>query len=109
VFLKADYVLKVADFGLSRKAEDDGCYTQTRSIAVPIPYISPESLKSLRFSPESELWAFGVVLWELFTFAQKRPYALEVPERTSSRDAAILAFLEAGHRLPESKYAPESM
>ena len=40
---------------------------------LPIRWMSPESIQFGRFSPESDIWAFGIVLWEIFEFG-KRPY-----------------------------------
>ena len=40
---------------------------------LPIRWMSPESIQFGRFSPQSDIWAFGIVLWEIFEFG-KRPY-----------------------------------
>uniref|UniRef100_A0A914ULZ7 Protein kinase domain-containing protein n=1 Tax=Plectus sambesii TaxID=2011161 RepID=A0A914ULZ7_9BILA len=103
VLLKSDYTLKVADFGLSRLASDDGYYCQLRNVAMPIRYTSPEAMRVCRFSEHSECWAYGVALWELFTFSKKQPYA----EECSEGYHAIMAFLTAGNRLSVPSTAPK--
>ncbi len=40
---------------------------------LPIRWMAPESIQFGKFSPESDAWAYGIVLWEVFTFG-KRPY-----------------------------------
>ncbi len=40
---------------------------------LPIRWMAPESIQFGKFSAETDVWAFGIVLWEIFTFG-KRPY-----------------------------------
>ncbi len=107
VLLKEDFTVKIADFGLSRRTGDDGTYEIKRvKLALPVRYIAPETLKSGRFNVQSELWAFGVVLWELFTFAKRKPYESECEEAEDLMEK-ILALIEGGHRLSIPKPAPK--
>jgi serine/threonine protein kinase len=106
--LKNDLTIRVADFGLSRRAGDDGSYIQHRNVVIPFRYIAPESLRSGRFSPQSESWSFGVVLWELFTFAKQQPYAgEEYGDRKNV--AAVLDILDSGKRLQIPECTPRNM
>jgi serine/threonine protein kinase len=98
VLLKADFTIRVSDFGLSRRAGNDGSYIQTRNLAIPVRYIAPEALRNLRFSKESELWSFGVVLWELFTFARQTPYS-GIENCNDEDHIGILHYLDSGQRL----------
>ncbi len=108
VLLKIDFTIRVSDFGLSRRAGDDGSYLQNRNFVVPYRYISPEALRSGRFSQQSESWSLGVVFWELFTFAQHPPYA-EMDDCDAKTIYGVLGFLDSGKRLPIPDCAPRFM
>uniref|UniRef100_A0A914WGS6 Protein kinase domain-containing protein n=1 Tax=Plectus sambesii TaxID=2011161 RepID=A0A914WGS6_9BILA len=113
VLLKLDFTLKVADFGLSRrlKEDDDTYYVGNKGTALPIRYIAPETLKSGRFSITTEYWSFGVVVWELFTFAEKQPYSVEFDNDDSSVPfyEFLVEHLSSGHRLSAPYNMPQQM
>jgi hypothetical protein len=73
---------------------------------MPVLYCSLESLVFDVYSIESEIWTFGVVLWELFTFAQTMPYERELPNITV---AQLRSYLSCGRRLNCAKLAPFPM
>jgi hypothetical protein len=73
---------------------------------MPFRYAALESLLHDYYTVESELWAFGIVLWELFTFAQRPPYAAELPDCST---AQLAEFLIDGGRLTPPDTAPISM
>uniref|UniRef100_A0A914W1K8 Protein kinase domain-containing protein n=1 Tax=Plectus sambesii TaxID=2011161 RepID=A0A914W1K8_9BILA len=113
VLLKLDFTLKVADFGLSRKLKenDNAYYIGKEGTALPMRYIAPETLKSGRFSITSEYWSFGVVVWELFTFAEKQPYSVEYDSRENNGQfyEFLAAHLSSGHRLSIPHNVPQQI
>uniref|UniRef100_A0A914VZJ9 Protein kinase domain-containing protein n=1 Tax=Plectus sambesii TaxID=2011161 RepID=A0A914VZJ9_9BILA len=113
VLLKLDYTLKVADFGLSRKLKenDDAYYVGNMGTALPIRYIAPESLKSGRFAITSEYWSFGVVVWELFTFAEQQPYSAEFDkyENNGHFYEFLIDHLSSGQRLSIPNNVPQQV
>ncbi|XP_075234447.1 tyrosine-protein kinase Btk29A isoform X2 [Lycorma delicatula] len=79
----SENVVKVADFGLARYVLDDQ-YTSSSGTKFPIKWAPPEVLNYTRFSSKSDVWAYGVLMWEVFTCG-KMPYGrlknTEVVER----------------------------
>ncbi|ODM94981.1 Vascular endothelial growth factor receptor kdr-like [Orchesella cincta] len=67
VLLTEDLVAKVSDFGLSRQLVETSSYMKKTQCALPWRHLAIESLKNLEFSVKSDMWAFGVTLWELYT------------------------------------------
>jgi len=77
-----DYVVKVTDFGLSRKVSQGKYYQKSGKTGDPVKWAAPESFKPIqkndifkgRVSERSDRWSFGIVLWELFTLCALTPY-----------------------------------
>ncbi|XP_062410417.1 tyrosine-protein kinase Fer isoform X1 [Sardina pilchardus] len=59
-------VLKISDFGMSRQ-EDDGIYSSSGLKQIPIKWTAPEALNYGRYSSESDIWSYGILLWETFS------------------------------------------
>uniref|UniRef100_A0A8C6LCF9 Tyrosine-protein kinase n=3 Tax=Nothobranchius TaxID=28779 RepID=A0A8C6LCF9_NOTFU len=64
--------VKVTDFGLSRYVLDDE-YTSSAGSKFPVRWSPPEVLLYCRFSSKSDIWAYGVLMWEVYTLG-KLPY-----------------------------------
>ncbi|XP_011258486.1 high affinity nerve growth factor receptor isoform X2 [Camponotus floridanus] len=69
----SDLVVKIADFGMSRDIYTCDYYKIGGSRLLPVRWMSPESVMYGRFTLETDVWSFGVVLWEVFSFG-KQPY-----------------------------------
>jgi len=66
---------KISDFGLSRNLRDLGgeMYEQKTKGALPIRWMAPESLYFSVFTPKSDVWGFGILMWEIVTLGST-PY-----------------------------------
>ncbi|XP_004343688.2 tyrosine-protein kinase transforming protein SEA [Capsaspora owczarzaki ATCC 30864] len=87
----ADLVVKISDFGLSRELEEQNYYRMQTRGALPVRWMAPEFLLFRKSSPASDVWAFGVLMWEVMS-AGVLPY-----KGVDSK--AIVQFLESGQRL----------
>ncbi|NXP68959.1 FES kinase, partial [Chloropsis cyanopogon] len=93
--------LKISDFGMSRE-EEDGIYASTGGMKqIPVKWTAPEALNYGRYSSESDVWSFGILLWEAFSLGAV-PYANLSNQQT--REA-----VEHGMRLEPPEQCPEEV
>jgi serine/threonine protein kinase len=93
--------IKVADFGLSRNVVEDG--NTTKSDSGPLKYMSPEALSEQAFSPKSDVWAFGVVLWEIFS-GGALPFETLTPAQVAMGVVMDKLRLSKPKRCPDAAY-----
>ena len=67
------YVVKISDFGMSRSLYDSHYYRIHGRFALPVRWMAYECFYG-KFSQKSDVWAFGVTMWEIFTLAKEQPY-----------------------------------
>ncbi|XP_021055490.1 muscle, skeletal receptor tyrosine-protein kinase isoform X7 [Mus pahari] len=88
-------VVKIADFGLSRNIYSADYYKADGNDAIPIRWMPPESIFYNRYTTESDVWAYGVVLWEIFSYGLQPYYGMAHEEVIYYvRDGNILACPE---------------
>nr|KAG5703212.1 hypothetical protein BaRGS_034123 [Batillaria attramentaria] len=66
------YDVKVADFGLAKFLDED-CYNRDLDTKFPVKWTAPEAITHQKFSIKSDIWSFGVLLYEIVTYG-KHPY-----------------------------------
>lgn len=93
ILLTEDQVVKIADFGLARDIEEKATYRKTTNTPIPIKWMAIESLTHKIYSIKSDVWSYGVVLWEIFTLG-KVPF----PDLPPNFD--FVKLLIKGGRLP---------
>lgn len=86
-----DHVVKVGDFGMARDVYETDYYRKTTTGLLPIRWMAPESLKDGIFTSQSDVWSYGVVLWEMATLAEQ-PYQ-------GASNEQVLEEVIAGRRL----------
>ncbi|XP_039294845.1 tyrosine-protein kinase Shark [Nilaparvata lugens] len=89
---------KVSDFGLSRRCGDRDYYTASQGGRWPIKWYAPESYNLARFTSASDVWSYGVTLWEMFSYG-KQPYG-------EMRGQDAIDLVEKGERLERPQNCP---
>ncbi|XP_053414649.1 muscle, skeletal receptor tyrosine-protein kinase isoform X2 [Nycticebus coucang] len=84
-------VVKIADFGLSRNMYSADYYKANENDAIPIRWMPPESIFYNRYTTESDVWAYGVVLWEIFSYGLQPYYGMAHEE--------VIYYVRDGHIL----------
>ncbi|KAL2763461.1 tyrosine-protein kinase Srms, partial [Daubentonia madagascariensis] len=97
VLVDDDLACKVADFGLARLLKDD-IYSPSSGSKIPVKWTAPEAANYQVFSQKSDVWSFGVLLYEVFTYGQC-PYEGMTNHET-------LQQITRGYRLPRPAACP---
>ncbi|XP_031631464.1 tyrosine-protein kinase Abl isoform X2 [Contarinia nasturtii] len=90
-------LVKVADFGLARLMRDD-TYTAHAGAKFPIKWTAPEGLAYNKFSTKSDVWAFGVLLWEIATYGMSPYPGIDLTD--------VFHKLESGYRMERPNGCP---
>ncbi|XP_034935442.1 proto-oncogene tyrosine-protein kinase ROS isoform X2 [Chelonus insularis] len=94
-------VVKIGDFGLARDIYKNDYYRKEGEGLLPVRWMAPESLMDGVFTTQSDVWAFGVLMWEITSLGQQ-PY----PARTNLE---VLHHVRAGGRLPKPLNCPPGL
>jgi len=101
VLVGENFVMKVADFGLARDVYQDEHYIKLSGGLLPIKWMAIESVFDRVFTQQSDVWSYGVLLWELMTLGGS-PYpgipAKDLPE-----------YLRTGHRMAQPQFCPNEI
>ncbi|XP_018372862.1 PREDICTED: focal adhesion kinase 1 isoform X1 [Trachymyrmex cornetzi] len=97
VLVSSHSCVKLADFGLSRWVEDQSYYTASKC-KLPIKWMAPESINFRRFTTSSDVWMFGVCIWEILMLGVK-PFQ-------GVKNNEVIRKLENGERLALPNHCP---
>ncbi|XP_065359908.1 fibroblast growth factor receptor homolog 1 [Calliphora vicina] len=92
VLVSDDYIMKIADFGLARDIQDTDYYRKNTNGRLPIKWMAPESLQEKFYDSQSDVWSYGVLLWEIMTYGEQ-PY----PNIMSAEE--LYSYLITGQRM----------
>uniref|UniRef100_A0AC35U7T4 Receptor protein-tyrosine kinase n=1 Tax=Rhabditophanes sp. KR3021 TaxID=114890 RepID=A0AC35U7T4_9BILA len=94
-------VTKIADFGLARDVYVSDYYKVNESDMLPVRWLAPECINDGRFSNKSDVYSYGVLLWEILSLGQT-PYG-------HLRNCEVMAKVTGGEKLVKPKYSPDEI
>ncbi|KAK3606106.1 hypothetical protein CHS0354_006469 [Potamilus streckersoni] len=97
VLVADDYVLKIADFGLTRSLNSLDYYKKTGDGRLPVKWMAPEALFDRKYTSKSDVWSYGVLLWEIFTLGGNPYPSIPVED--------LFEKLRQGYRMENPPYA----
>ncbi|KAI1904514.1 hypothetical protein AGOR_G00006430 [Albula goreensis] len=96
-----DFTVKIGDFGMTRDIYETDYYRKGGKGLLPVRWMAPESLKDGVFTTNSDVWSFGVVLWEIATLAEQ-PYQ-------GMSNEQVLRFVMEGGLLDKPDNCPDML
>ncbi|XP_057704670.1 proto-oncogene tyrosine-protein kinase receptor Ret [Corythoichthys intestinalis] len=93
--------MKISDFGLSRDVYEEDSYVKRSKGRIPVKWMAIESLFDHIYTTQSDVWSFGVLLWEIVTLGGN-PYPGIAPER-------LFNLLKTGYRMERPENCSEEM
>ncbi|XP_071342357.1 tyrosine-protein kinase ZAP-70 isoform X2 [Trachinotus anak] len=102
VLLVNQQFAKISDFGLSKALGADDNYYKARTAGKwPLKWYAPECINFHKFSSKSDVWSFGITMWEAFSYGGKPYKKMKGPE--------VIRFIESGSRMDAPAACPERM
>ncbi|KAK9537074.1 hypothetical protein VZT92_006810 [Zoarces viviparus] len=95
-------LVKICDFGLARDLMKDQDYIARGNSFLPVKWMSPESIFQNIYSSQSDVWSYGILLWEIFSLGAS-PY----PDLPLNQD--FYSSLQRGYRMSGPELAPLNM
>ncbi|KAK3556615.1 hypothetical protein QTP70_010804 [Hemibagrus guttatus] len=102
-----NYTIKIADFGMSRNLYSGDYYRIQGRAVLPIRWMSWESILLGKFTTASDVWAFGVTLWETLTFCKEQPYSQLSDEQVIENTGEFFRDQRRQIYLPQPPMCPD--
>ncbi|KAM4544380.1 receptor-type tyrosine-protein kinase FLT3-like [Fundulus diaphanus] len=95
-------LVKIGDFGLARDIDNDSNYVVRGNVRLPVKWMAPESIFQGMYTMKSDVWAYGILLWEIFSLGVTPYPGVKV-------DHTFYSMIERGFKMECPYYANESV
>ncbi|XP_064817018.1 mast/stem cell growth factor receptor kita-like, partial [Oncorhynchus masou masou] len=102
ILLTQGRVAKICDFGLARDITTDSNYVLRGNARLPVKWMSPESIFDGVYTLESDVWSYGILLWEIFSLGSSPYPGMQV-------GSAFYRMIQEGHRMNRPDVAPREI
>uniref|UniRef100_A0A6Q2XR39 receptor protein-tyrosine kinase n=1 Tax=Esox lucius TaxID=8010 RepID=A0A6Q2XR39_ESOLU len=102
VLLSQGKIVKICDFGLARDIMHDNNYVSKGSTFLPVKWMAPESIFDNMYTSLSDVWSYGILLWEIFSLGGT-PYPGMVV------DSSFYNKIKSGYRMAKPEHAPADL
>ncbi|KAE9421224.1 hypothetical protein Angca_004859 [Angiostrongylus cantonensis] len=101
--------VKIADFGMARSLYSNDYYLVEGMFVLPIRWMAWESLLLGKFSSHSDVWSFGVTLWEVFSLCREKPYNALTDDQVLENIHLMSSTCVLQHTLERPPLCPASL
>ncbi|KAJ6668530.1 hypothetical protein lerEdw1_012012, partial [Lerista edwardsae] len=102
ILLTHGRITKICDFGLARDIQNDSNYVVKGNARLPVKWMAPESIFECVYTFESDVWSYGILLWELFSLGSSPYPGMPV-------DSKFYKRIKEGYRMLSPEFAPAEM
>lgn len=95
-------LVKIGDFGLARDIDNDSNYVVRGNVRLPVKWMAPESIFQGMYTMKSDVWAYGILLWEIFSLGVTPYPGIKV-------DSTFYSMIERGFKMECPYYASDSV
>ncbi|NWV68534.1 FLT3 kinase, partial [Malurus elegans] len=95
-------VVKICDFGLARDVMNDSNYIIRGNARLPVKWMAPESLFERTYTMKSDVWSYGILLWEIFSLGVNPYPGIQV-------DTNFYKLIQSGFKMDQPYYATKDV